>query len=268
MEAQTLFPSSVVLATAVAQPAGLQYPWKSAVGLSGPGVSLIGAELSKARGLGSSAARWCGVWHASSAGGSPPPLVPKQHHRVVFFSFFLFAYICPASNPMHFGRSLHGLRTMGRRSISRAIGMPGITFDATWPRSWMTATHGLPLGVHSPGARRVRRKSYYVFFDHQESPSQAPTSRAAYYSQQRCTCSSQAPCWGEAPDQAQVASPGRCRAGSQGAGAGSSRGCGPPLWSEKVLTGTPGGPGGATLPAHHGLSRRRWHICQWPSQTL
>ena len=201
---------------------------------------------------------------ASSVGGSSPPLVPKQHHRVAFFS----GYICPASNPMHFGRSLHGLRTMGRRSISRAIGRPGITFDATWPRSWMTATHGLPLGVHSPGARRVRRKSYYVFFDHQESPSPAPTSRVAYYSQQRCTCSSQAPCWGEAPDQAQVASPGRCRAGSQGAGAGSSRGCGAPPWSEKVLTGTPGGPGGATLPAHHGLSRRRWHICQWPSQTL
>jgi len=92
MEAQTLFPSSVVLATAVAQPAGLQYPWKSAVGLSGPGVSLIGAELSKARGLGSSAARLCGVWHASSAGGSPPPLVPKQHHRVVFFLFLFFLH--------------------------------------------------------------------------------------------------------------------------------------------------------------------------------
>ena len=192
MEAQTLFPSSVVLATAVAQPAGLQYPWKSAVGLSGPGVSLIGAELSKARGLGSSAARWCGVWHASSAGGSPSPLVPKQHHRVAFFS----GYICPASNPMHFGRSLHGLRTMGRRSISRAIGMPGITFDATWPRSWMTATQGLPLGAHSPGARRVWRNSYDVFSITKGSPSQAPTSRAVCYTQQRCTCSSQAPSWG------------------------------------------------------------------------
>ena len=51
--------------------------------------------------------------------------------------------------------------------------------------------------------------------------------------------------FGEAPDQVQVASPGRSRAGSQGAGAGSSRGCGAPLWSEKVLTGTPGGAGGS-----------------------
>ena len=92
MEAQTLFPSSVVLATAVAQPAGLQYPWKTAVGLSGPGVTLIGAELFKARGLGSSAARWCGVSPASSVGGSSPPLVPKQHHGVAFF-FFLDIYM-------------------------------------------------------------------------------------------------------------------------------------------------------------------------------
>ena len=45
MEAQTIFQSRVILATAVTQPAGLQYPWKSAVGLSGPGVTLIGAEL-------------------------------------------------------------------------------------------------------------------------------------------------------------------------------------------------------------------------------
>lgn len=125
MEAQTLFPSSVVLATAVAQPAGLQYPWKSAVGLSGPGVSLIGAELSKARGLGSSAARWCGVWHASSAGGSPPPLVPKQHHRVVFFLFFSFC-----------------------------IHMPCIKSDALWAQSSRAAHYGPPLDIS--GHRHAR----------------------------------------------------------------------------------------------------------------
>ena len=149
-------------------------------------------RAAKARGLGSSVARWCGVSPASSVGGSYPPLVPKQHHRVAFFS----GYICPASNPMHLGRSLHWLRNMGRRSKSRAIGMPGITFDATWLRSWMTATHGLPLGVHSPGARRVWRNSYSVFSITKGSPSKAPTSTAAFYTQQRCTCSSQALCWG------------------------------------------------------------------------
>jgi len=45
-------------------------------------------------------------------------------------------------------------------------------------------------------------------------------------------------------------------------GAGGWRGCGAPRWSAEVLTGTPGGPGGATLPANHGLSRRRCHILQ------
>jgi hypothetical protein len=55
---------------------------------------------------------------------------------------------------------------------------------------------------------------------------------------------------GGAPDQAQVTRPGRCRAGSQGAGVGSWRGCGAPPWSAKVLTGTPGWPGGAKLPAN------------------
>ena len=103
---------------------------------------------------------------------------PRWSRNSITASLF-FGYICPASNPMHFGRSLHWLRTMGRRSISRAIGMPGITFDATWPRSWMTATHGLPLIVHSPGARRVWRNSYDVFSITKGSPSKAPTSRAA-----------------------------------------------------------------------------------------
>ena len=105
------------------------------------------------------------------------PAGPETASRRRFFS----GYICPASNPMHFGRSLHWLRTMGRRSISRAIGMPGITFDATWPRSWMTATHGLPLGVHSPGARRVWRnsnsnsaKKNSVFFDYQGQAKPGP----------------------------------------------------------------------------------------------
>ena len=120
MEAQTLFPSSVVLATAVAQPAGLQYPWKTAVGLSGPGVTLIGAELSKARGLGSSAARWCGVLHASSVGGSSPPLVPKQHHRVAFFWIY----------------------------------MPCIKSDALWAQPSRAAQHGPPLDIS--GHRHAR----------------------------------------------------------------------------------------------------------------
>jgi len=139
---------------------------------------------------------------------------------------------------------------MGRRSIPRALGMPGIKSDAPWTRSWMTATHGLPLGVHTPGARRVWRNSYSVFSIPKGSPSQAPSPSAAYYTQQRCTCSSlvKPHAGGEAPDQALVAPPGRCRAGSQGAGADGSRGCGAPPWSENVLTGTPGGPGGATLP--------------------
>ena len=142
------------------------------------------------------------VWEVPQRGGAArrPPRQwgahPPRWSRNSITASLFFGYICPASNPMHFGRSLHGLRTMGRRSISRAIGMPGITFDATWPRSWMTATHGLPLGVHSPGARRVWRNSYSVFSITKGSPSKAPTSSAAYYTQQRCTCSSQAPCWG------------------------------------------------------------------------
>ena len=136
-----------------------------------------------------SAARWCCVMPTSSVGGSNTPLVPKQHHRVAFLG-----YICPASNPMHLGRSHGWLRTMGRRSIPRALGMPGIKSDAPWTRSWMTATHGLPLGVHTPGARRVWRNSYSVFSI--RGPSQAPSPSAAYYTQRRCTCSSQAQCWG------------------------------------------------------------------------
>ena len=132
MEAQTLFPSSVVLATAVAQPAGLQYPWKSAVGLSGPGVTLIGDELKRARGL-----------EVPQRGGAAcrPPRQSGAHHprwsrnsitASLFFldiyalhqirctlgaaftgcalwaaARYLGPYACPASNSMPHGRG-HG----------------------------------------------------------------------------------------------------------------------------------------------------------------
>jgi len=192
-----------------------------------------------------SAARWCCVMPTSSVGGSNTPLVPKQHHRVAFLG-----YICPASNPMHLGRSHGWLRTMGRRSIPRALGMPGIKSDAPWTRSWMTATHGLPLGVHTPGARRVWRNSYSVFRYAAQAKPQAQARPTTPSNGARVQVKPHA--GGEAPDQAPVAPPGRCRAGSQGAGADGSGVCGAPPWSENVLTGTPGGPGGATLPANHG----------------
>jgi hypothetical protein len=145
-------------------------------GLSGPGVTLIGDELKRARGLTRvfSAARCCCAMPTSSVGGSNTPLVPKQHHRVAFF-----------------------------QDIYQ---MPCIKSDAPWAQSWMAAQRGLPPGVESDAswvpswmtahirARHVWWNSYSVFSI--RGPSQAPSPSAAYYTQQRCTCSSQAPCWG------------------------------------------------------------------------
>ena len=84
--------------------------------------------------------------------------------------------------------------------------MPCIKSDARWAQSWMAAQRGLPPGVESDAswvpswmtahirARHVWWNSYSVFSI--RGPSQAPSPSAAYYTQQRCTCSSQAPCWG------------------------------------------------------------------------
>ena len=84
--------------------------------------------------------------------------------------------------------------------------MPCIKSDAHWVQSWMAAQRGLPPGVESDAswvpswmtahirARHVWWNSYSVFSI--RGPSQAPSPSAAYYTQLRCTCSSQAPCWG------------------------------------------------------------------------
>jgi len=199
---------------------GLQSPWKPPVGLSGPGVPLIGAEFKRAR---------CYVFRSE--------VVLRDAHLV--------------SRGL---KHLAGPKTASPRRLFR-IYMPCIKSDAPWAQSWMAAQRGLPPGVQSDAswvlswmtahirARHVWRNSYSVFSITKPRAAQArpqPQARP-YYTQQRCTCSSQAPCWGG--DSRSSSSTGRCRAGSQGAGAGGWRGCGVPPWSENVLTGTPGGRG-------------------------
>ena len=179
----------------------------------------------------SSAARWCCVTPTSSVGGSNTPLVPKQHHRVAFFRIYIK---CPASNPMHLGRSHGWLRNVGCRPASNPT-PPGCR------HGWR---HTSGLGIMFGGTRILCfRYSAQAKPQAQAWPT-TPSTGARVQVKPNAG--------GEAPDPATVAPQGRCCAGSQGAGADGSGGCGAPPWSENVLSGTPGGPGGATLPANHG----------------
>ena len=101
--------------------AGLQSPWKPAVGLSGPGVTLIGDELKRARGY---------VFRSE--------VVLRDAHLV--------------------SRGLKhpaGPKTASPRRFFR-IYMPCIKSDAPWAQSWMAAHYGPPLDTS--GARHARHQ--------------------------------------------------------------------------------------------------------------
>ena len=163
--------------------------------------------------------------------GLKHPAGPKTASPRRFFQVYIK---CPASNPMHIGRSHGWLRNVGCRPASNPT-PPGCR------HGWR---HTSGLGIMFGGTRIL----CFRYAAQAKPPAQVwPTTPST-----GARVQVKPHAGGEAPDPATVAPQGRCCAGSQGAGADGSGGCGAPPWSENVLSGTPGGPGGATLPANHG----------------